>query len=460
MERIKSRKNIDHILHGGYRHRKDRLLADGATSWRCPKRTCSGRLKISQDAVVSMVTEHNHAPNPNEDTAMKIVSKMRQQALTTSEAPRQIIQQMTAGVSLELACYLPEYRSSQRMIERQRKKHNVSYAAVNSIGDIDIPNSLKKTLRDEEFLLWDSGADDPKRVLMFGTSSNIDILQEHDHWFIDGTFKVAPTVFLQVFTIHALIDGSALPLIYILLPDKSEDSYARIFWKLKELKPTLNPSSIMADFEKASQNACSIVFPGAEMVGCYFHLGQNLWRKIQKCNLTTEYSEDENIRIHLKMILALSFVPVADVPMAFEDLVDDCPPQLKPVIDYWEDNYIGRQRRGRRANPKFSIQIWNMRSRVASHLPRTNNSVEAWHRAFQQTCNHVHPTVYKLCEQFLTEQDHTELIIERFKSGFRHPNSSKAKYAKINRRLEAIIPTYNVDNKLDFLRRIASNIEI
>jgi len=105
------------------------------------------------------------------------------------------------------------------------------------------------------------------------------------------------------------------------------------------------------------------------------------------------------------MMLALSFVPEVDVPAAFEDLVDSYPPLLTPLANYWEDTYIGRQRRGRRANPRFSIELWNVRERLVDNLPRTNNSVEAWHRSFQQTVDCQHPSVYKVIKYSLQEQD-------------------------------------------------------
>jgi len=85
------------------------------------------------------------------------------------------------------------------------------------------------------------------------------------------------------------------------------------------------------------------------------------------------------------MILALSFVPPADVPTAFEELVDSFDGTMTPLVDYWEDNYIGRQRRNRLGNPRFSIDLWNVHERVVNGLPRTNNSIEAWHRSFQLT---------------------------------------------------------------------------
>jgi len=59
--------------------------------------------------------------------------------------------------------------------------------------------------------LWDSGPIDVDRILMFGTMENINGIQQNEHWFVDGTFKVAPVLFYQVFTIHAMIYNKAVP---------------------------------------------------------------------------------------------------------------------------------------------------------------------------------------------------------------------------------------------------------
>jgi len=173
---------------------------------------------------------------------------------------------------------------------------------------------------------------------MFGTTENLTLLQQNDHWFIDGTFKVAPTLFTQVFTIHALINNSAYPLVYVLLPNKTEHGYELVMQKILELQPGLNPASIMVDFEKTSLNACATVFPGAGLAGCFFHLGQCLWRKVQECHLAEAYRDNENVRMYVKMLSALSFVPVEDVPDAFDEMVESGPPELTPINDYWEDN--------------------------------------------------------------------------------------------------------------------------
>jgi len=145
-----------------------------------------------------------------------------------------------------------------------------------------------------------------------------------------------------------------------------------------------------------------------------------------KKGLVSNYRDNENVRMFAKMVLALSFVPPDDVAECFDKL--NRPDELAPVYDYWEDNYIGRLRRHRRSAPSFPIALWNMRSCVTDGLPRTNNSVEGWHHAFQSSVACHRPNIYKLIEHIQTEQDHTEQQIARFISGNQTSVSSKNKY--------------------------------
>ena len=65
MDKTVSQKQKDHILHDGYRLRKDSVLAGGGTSWRCTRRDCSGRIKVTDTDDVVVVSEHNHASDPD-----------------------------------------------------------------------------------------------------------------------------------------------------------------------------------------------------------------------------------------------------------------------------------------------------------------------------------------------------------------------------------------------------------
>lgn len=263
--------------------------------------------------------------------------------------------------------------------------------------------------------------------------------------------------------INARNQNARIPnaLIYALLPDKTENSYERVFKKILELRPGLAPTSVMSDFEMACLNAFCKTFPRATQVGCFFHLGQCLWRKVQDHNLVNAYKTDENVRLYIKMLLALSFVPVAHVAEAFSELVEQSPDGLDDINDYWEDNFIGRlQRRGRR-NPRFDVKLWNMYDRVNGDLPRTNNSVEAWHLSFQQTVDCHHPSVYKLVEHLRKEQDHTEILIARFLAGHVKLVSAKSTYAKLNRRIKTLVTKYDeANNYYDYLHGIAYNVQI
>src|SRR5579884_2030552 len=124
---------------------------------------------------------------------------------------------------------------------------------------------------------------------------------------MDGTFKTILTVFCQLYTLHALVCGEnlrILPLVYLLLTGKSEEIYRCLFEELvdfaAESNITLQPSVIITDFELASINASCQVFPDIDNKGCFFHLCQSGWRKIQSCGLATRYGNDEHFSLMLR----------------------------------------------------------------------------------------------------------------------------------------------------------------
>ncbi|KAK3587076.1 hypothetical protein CHS0354_014948 [Potamilus streckersoni] len=73
VERNMQLKQNDHLLYDGYRLLKDRVLPDGSTSWKCSRRDCSRRIKVSQTDVVVVVSEHNRELYPDRNEAIKDV---------------------------------------------------------------------------------------------------------------------------------------------------------------------------------------------------------------------------------------------------------------------------------------------------------------------------------------------------------------------------------------------------
>jgi hypothetical protein len=67
-----------------------------------------------------------------------------------------------------------------------------------------------------------------------------------------------------------------LPSVFVLLPNKTKEIYLRLFKKILELRPELNPISLMLDYEQATINAVKKVFPQTEINGCFFHFCQSI----------------------------------------------------------------------------------------------------------------------------------------------------------------------------------------
>ena len=60
----------------------------------------------------------------------------------------------------------------------------------------------------EEFCLYDTGTSDNERMLFFGTQENLESLKINNAlWLFDGTFKISPIQFYQLYTIHIQIGG-------------------------------------------------------------------------------------------------------------------------------------------------------------------------------------------------------------------------------------------------------------
>ena len=61
---------------------------------------------------------------------------------------------------------------------------------------------------------------------------------------------------------------------------RTEDAYWRMLTKLRSYN--LNPLTVIIDYENAAQNAFQCIFPDAQLNGCFFHLPQSVYRKVQK----------------------------------------------------------------------------------------------------------------------------------------------------------------------------------
>ncbi|CAG8603456.1 4916_t:CDS:1, partial [Dentiscutata erythropus] len=91
-------------------------------------------------------------------------------------------------------------------------------------------------------------------------------------------------------------------------------------------------------------------------------------------------------------ISTLAFLPPNEIPAALSAIKNGMPDEANNLVNWFEENYVlGRERhsRGRpiirngiilRNNLLFPPELWSITDNIEHALPRTQNSVESWHR--------------------------------------------------------------------------------
>ena len=301
-------------------------------------------------------------------------------------------------------------------------------------------------------------------MLIFASNQAIQLLARSEDWFGDGTFKVCPGIFFQLYTIHARVNQRIIPCVYTLLPNKTRQTYERFIHEVSNRVLAVGnpPLTFLADFEIVAINAVTAVFPETKITCCFFHLTSNIWKRIQAFGLQEQYKADPEFSLHLRMVAAVAFAPPDDVIDVFERLCEvirnTYQDDADRILDYFEDNYIGRFRRNApRAVPLFPIQRWNMFHRTHQELPRTNNHIEGWHQRFQTLCSSSHPTLWKFLELLKKEQSINRTEILQAEGGH-PPPAQRRRYVDCNERILTILDDYANRENMRYLRSIADNL--
>lgn len=205
-----------------------------------------------------------------------------------------------------------------------------------------------------------------------------------------------------------------------------------------------------------------------------------MWRHVQSEGFQERYTSDEIFRINVNKLVALAFVPVNDVVKAYMSIFNDFDHECEELLAYFEKTWVGQKRtRGiyqcvlpfcsdlrsffilgsRRTKPLYAIELWNVYERVVQDLPRSNNSIEGWHRAFNCRVSIKHPSVTKLAKCIVREQTKFEFDIARIKVG-QQPKPKKKIYATLDARFKRIVGTYSLESVSDYLGRIAANVKL
>ena len=283
-------------------------------------------------------------------------------------------------------------------------------------------------------------------MLVFSTDDFVKHLCEAKKILMDGTFYTSPTDFTQLYTIHTKISGQVFPVLYALLPNKTELTYVRLLRKIKiyatNLGLTFQSATVQIDFEKAAMNTVYSVFGnnGVQVKGCLFHYCQALFRKVQNLGLSEAYGqEDSEIRKTIKRCFALSLVRAEDFDMAWELIAGNAPPDVKMTrfLDYITDTWVDE------ANALFPMHIWNHFNNLSI---RTNNHLESQHSRFNSAVGKAHPYVFELINKLKTEHKNSELEIRSLNAGHKKRRQN-SKYKALNDQTKKLMALYETNKK-------------
>ncbi|KAG7157932.1 hypothetical protein Hamer_G030700 [Homarus americanus] len=185
----------------------------------------------------------------------------------------------------------------------------------------------------------------------------------------------------------------------------------------------LNPKTFLIDYEQAARSATEKVLPNTSVKGCFYHLSQNIYDKVQYEGLQGKYQVDADFALNIRMLPALAFIPQDEVVDAFETQ----PTEGDPVIDYLEDTYIG--------------------------------CLQGWHNHMLVNIISFHPKIWKFLLVLTKEQALTNITINQKTAEDPAPPSWK-RYKDSTARIASIVRDFEKHHVLSLLRGIAHSLHL
>jgi len=267
-----SSKRRNTLIYRNFEYVKHRDNVNGTTAWRCRKfqsLQCKARLVTAGTRVVSnRQPDHTHEGNIATSLARKAVGEMKTSMADMTVTPSAARASVSARLEDDVMMALPKRSALSRCLQREKQRVT---AAVNGAPFPAIPRDLQFDMPDQfnDIILYDSGPHND-RLILIGCPQLLDGLARADVWIADGTLKVVPSVFFQLYTIHFNFSEGIHPAgIYCLLTNKTAETYTRLLDQLRLLIPAAAPQKILIDFERAAINAFANAFPDATVTGCY-----------------------------------------------------------------------------------------------------------------------------------------------------------------------------------------------
>ena len=181
--------------------------------WRCEDRSCQGRA-VGVGDTITPTKQHCHAPDETKTGIQVAQAAVKDAAATSVQPTSAILAQINAVLPPMVQAGLPRQATMSRMVQRRRQKELPPLPK--SLAELDI------SCYAEDWLIMDC-REDEDRVIVLSTNHNLQYLSAATVWFGDGTFDVAPTIFYQLYSIHAVVLRQSFPLVFAFASEEDEE---------------------------------------------------------------------------------------------------------------------------------------------------------------------------------------------------------------------------------------------
>ncbi|KRZ15215.1 hypothetical protein T11_9568 [Trichinella zimbabwensis] len=142
-----------------------------------------------------------------------------------------------ASTSLDIAAYFSSWDQARNTMYYSRAKRYPRLPSRRQ--DLRLTAEQTTTKSGAQFLMYHSPTND---ILIFATEAGVRLLAQSNCWCGDGTFKIVPSWYQQLFTLHVFMRVKLLPVVYCLTVKKDLPTYS---WIFEVLHPKAEASNLI-----------------------------------------------------------------------------------------------------------------------------------------------------------------------------------------------------------------------
>ena len=197
-----------------------------------------------------------------------------------------------------------------------------------------------------------------------------------------------------------------MPLFYALLPNKLENTYARLYNLITMAMAAEGVSfkdsiTVMMDFELAERRPWQQIHPSHQVRGCLFHYIQSVWRHVQTHGGSTLYENNSTIRGLVWMAFSLPLLPMDRLGEAVNLMVNEIR-NAPDDINAWGLNFVQNYVTNYWIRGPHRPADWNLYE-MEDNL--TNNSAEGGNNRLFTRMGRSHPNINLFISHLKKEMD-------------------------------------------------------